>query len=87
MTKPTTEPSPEHEQTAEYREGREARKQNRPDSDNPYNSAEGRGTSVFSSRFRWYVGWYDENTAALLKRQAERRLQEAAEAATKGGDA
>lgn len=80
MTKPASEPSPED--TAEYQEGREARKQFRPDSDNPYSSMEGRGTS----RFRWFVGWLDENTAALLKRQAERRLKEAAEAATKGGD-
>ena len=68
--------TPPAEETAEYRHGCYARRRNRPDSDNPYESAKGNSTS----RRLWFVGWYDEDTAIFLERQSERRLKETAKA-------
>ena len=60
--KSATKPLPET--TAEYREGRVSRREHIPDGDNPYGPAKG----FNDSRFRWFVGWYDENTVILLRR-------------------
>lgn len=61
------------EDTLEYEEGRKARKQGAPESDNPYQPTRG-----FGQRFGWFVGWYDENTAMFLRRRAAKKAAKAA---------
>ena len=57
-SKQTIEP----EQTDEYREGRLARREGKPNAANPYES--GRGLN--NQRVWWFIGWYDEKNKHLL---------------------